>query len=103
MARALAARGYAIVGGEVYCRRSVGWAAYLGEWVTSPPPLPDPPWTDHVASGLGDALSAIARPPGAWGEPPESANDLRYFLAAKPSDERRAAGPDSLLATDDDS
>jgi hypothetical protein len=82
VARALAAAGYAIVGGEVYCRRAVGWAAYLGEWATSISRNSDHSWGEHVADGLADALSAIARDPGAWGEPAESGENLRYFFAA---------------------
>jgi hypothetical protein len=81
VAQALAAHGYAILGGEVYCRRAVGWAAYLGEWVTSPRQA-DLPWAEYVAGGLFDALSAIAREPGSWGEPEESPHNLRYFFAA---------------------
>lgn len=82
MARALAERGYAIVGGEVYCRRAVGWAAYLGEWATSAPQRADTPWEEDVARGLADALTAIAREPAAWGEPGESSQNLRYFFAS---------------------
>jgi hypothetical protein len=82
VARTLAAKGYAIIGGEVYCRRAVGWAAYLGEWVTRAPRRPDSPWSERVSGGLADALEAIAREPGAWDEPAESSPDLRYFFAA---------------------
>jgi len=83
VARALAAQGYAIVGGEVYCRRAVGWAAYVGEWVTSAPQRTDTPWVQYVAHGLADALTAIAREPAAWGEPGESSENLRYFFASR--------------------
>ena len=81
VARALAAQGYAIVGGEVYCRRAVGWAAYLGEWVTSVQPQSQPDWDEYIANGLADALIAIACEPGAWGESAESSTGLRYFFA----------------------
>jgi hypothetical protein len=82
VARALAGQGYAIVGGEVYCRRAVGWAAYLGEWATSSPQRGDTPWEQYVTRGLADALKAIARDPAAWGEPGESSENLRYFFAS---------------------
>ena len=82
VARALAEQGYAIVGGEVYCRHAVGWAAYLGEWATSPPQDSDAPWEQYVARGLVDALSAVAREPAAWGKPGESSQNLRYFFAS---------------------
>ena len=84
VARALAAHDYAILGGEVYCRRAVGWAAYLGEWATSGPERPDAPRAECVARGLAEALRAIERDPATWGEPGESRRNLRFFFAAVP-------------------
>jgi hypothetical protein len=81
-AHALAAQGLFITGGEVYCRRPVGWAAYLGEWVTSAPALSDTSWAESVARGLADAVRAIQRDPAAWGEPGESPQNLRFFFAS---------------------
>jgi hypothetical protein len=81
-ARALAAQDLAITGGEVYCRRSVGWAAYLGEWTTPRPPGGGEPWGDRVARGLADALRMVGRPPTDWGEPDASPPDLRFFFAS---------------------
>jgi hypothetical protein len=83
-ARALAAQGLFITGGEVYCRRAVGWAAYLGEWVTSALQIADAPWAECVARGLADALRAIERDPAAWGEAWESPQNLRFFFASAP-------------------
>jgi hypothetical protein len=86
VARALAAQDHAILGGEVYCRRAVGWAAYLGEWATSAPERADAPWAEHVARGLAEALRAIERDPADWGEPGEPRRKLRFFFAAIPDE-----------------
>jgi hypothetical protein len=80
-ARALATQGLAITGGEVYCRRAVGWAAYLGEWAT-----PDGSNDGPAARGLGEALRMIERPPADWGEPGARPEDLRFFFAAAAGD-----------------
>jgi hypothetical protein len=85
VARSLAGQGQAITGGEVYCRRAVGWAAYLGEWFTSTPTHADASWEEFVALGLADALDAIGRGPSAWGEPGEPTESLRYFFASRSS------------------
>jgi hypothetical protein len=84
VAHALAAHGRVIMGGEVYCRRAVGWAAYLGEWVTADAERTDPSAADDVAHGLAEALRAIERDPAAWGEPGESRANLRFFFASAP-------------------
>jgi hypothetical protein len=84
-ARALARHGQVILGGEVYCRRAVGWAAYLGDWVTSDPEAGGRSPDDDVARGLDDALRAIARDPDEWGEPGETLENLRFFFAAVPA------------------
>lgn len=80
-ARALAMRGRFIAGGEVYRRRSIGWAAYLGEWTTSLGP-PDAGWGEAIQLGLAEALSAIALDPAAWAEPDATPEDLRFFFAS---------------------
>jgi hypothetical protein len=84
-AHALAAHGRIILGGEVYCRRAVGWAAYLGEWVTSVPEPGDHAPADDLARGLAEALCAIERDPAEWGEPGESPGNLRFFFASVPA------------------
>jgi hypothetical protein len=88
-ARALTDQGFVITGGEVYCRREVGWAAYLGDWTTSVPstvrttsvPLTrERSCEEHAARGLSDALRAIDREPAAWGEPTAAPEMLRFFF-----------------------
>jgi hypothetical protein len=84
-AHALAAAGWAIIGGEVYCRRAVGWAAYLGEWFTPLPPGGALAPADAVAVGLAEALRVIRCEPAVWGEPNEPRSNLRFFFASSPA------------------
>jgi hypothetical protein len=81
-ARALADQGRAITGGETYCRRAVGWAAYLGEWTTPPPTGSEESWDDRVARSLAEAIRMIDRPFAEWGDPSALPQDLRFFLAS---------------------
>jgi hypothetical protein len=83
-ARALTDQRFAITGGEVYCRRAVGWAAYLGDWTTSVPLTGECWCEEHAARGLSDALRAIDREPAAWGEPTAAPEMLRFFFACSP-------------------
>jgi hypothetical protein len=81
VARALAAQGRLITGVEVYARRAIGWAAYLGAWTTSLPHR-ERDWCSQVEDALEGALHAIAQGPGAWGEPDASLDELRFFFAS---------------------
>jgi hypothetical protein len=83
-ARAVAGQGRLITGGEVYCRRAVGWAAYLGAWNTRA--APDASWSDSVERALREALQAIESDPSTWGELQASRSDLRFFLASVAAD-----------------
>jgi hypothetical protein len=80
-ARALAGAHRLIIGGEVYARRAIGWAAYLGAWTTSAPRR-DADWPAQVEHALEEALRAIARAPSAWDEPDATPEDLRFFFAS---------------------
>jgi hypothetical protein len=82
-ARALAAQRRFITGGEVYRRRAVGWAAYLGDWATSTDGCSSGSWDDRVARALGEAVDMIGRDPTEWGEPDAAPHDLRFFLASR--------------------
>jgi hypothetical protein len=84
-ARAIAGHGSIIGGGEVYARRSVGWAAYLGEWMTPASDEADGPGSssDAAARGLASALSAIESEPAAWGETEATRDELRFFFSCR--------------------
>jgi hypothetical protein len=86
-ARALAAQDRLITGVEVYVRRAIGWAAFLGAWEGAVP-SGSGGWTDAVNDALSQVLHLIEQDPESWGEPDASRDDLRFFFASVPTEAR---------------